>query len=363
MGASAESVQSSEMLLPQALQILAIHNVIISGQDPTPTPTPTPGPDCHWPDADPVCDAQPVCPNCDKVVCEGDILPSDCPKGTFFEAKKLFGCCPACVAYLEYAQPCVGLINGMLNYNGTENLVGHKDDYPLSFVEHTVELPCSKVSIGDKVLPERVLLGGVTFHNSATVPITQATSCAPGLECRIISYEQPTTTTTSTTASTTTATTTTTKTPGREVFDGPTGSPIDGGVEDPFPICNVPASVPSDDGEGMDCVSRPCDCRRADYKLWEAAGDCTRHEWNPSCTDTGVFHQLQLRESRNSQYSPNYMWCSDPYGERLFGAARPRQGEQEGMSCSCSRKRWELEQEKAGEEEFRVSARDDVSLH
>ena len=32
------------------------------------------------------------------------------------------------------------------------------------------------------------------------------------------------------------------------------------------------------------------------------------------------------------------------------------------MSCSCSRKRWELEQEKAGEEEFRVSARDDVGF-
>merc|ERR1719180_787608 len=114
--------------------------------------------------------------------------------------------------------------NGMLNYNGTESLVGHKDDYPLNFVENTVELPCSKVSIGDNVLPERVLLGGVTFHNSATVPIIQATSCAPGLECRIISYEQPTTTTTITT-STTTATTTTATTPGREVFDGPIGSP------------------------------------------------------------------------------------------------------------------------------------------
>merc|ERR1719341_2056579 len=362
------------MLLPQVLQILAIHNVIVSGQDPTPTstpiPTPTPSPDCLWPHADPVCDPQPVCPDCNKVVCEGDIQPSDCPKGTFFEANKFFGCCPACVAYLLYAQPCVGQIqpNGMLNYNGTESGMGHEDDYPLNFVEGTVELPCSKVRIGEKVLPERVFLGGVTFHNSATVPIIQATSCAPGLECRIVSYEQPTTTTV-TTASTTTATTTTTtaQTPGREVFDGPTGSPINGGVEDPFPICNVPAPATFDDtsaiGEWMDCVNRPCDCRRADYKLWDAADDCTRHEWNPSCTDTGVFHQLQLRESRNSLYSPNYMWCADPNGERLFGAAKPRQGEQEGMSCSCSRKRWELEQEKAGDEEFHVSARDDVSLH
>ena len=33
----------------------------------------------------------------------------------------------------------------MLNYNGTESGVGHEDDYPLNFVEGTVELPCSKV--------------------------------------------------------------------------------------------------------------------------------------------------------------------------------------------------------------------------
>merc|ERR1712130_102882 len=369
-------VQSSEMLLPQVLQILAIHNVIISGQE-------DPSPDCHWPNADPEkCDAQPVCPDCEKVVCEGDIQPGDCPKGTFFEAKKLFGCCPACVAYLEYAEPCVGLTtNGMLNYKGTESGVGHEDDYPLNFVEETDELPCSKVKITDKVLPEplqlteRVLRGGVTFYNSATVPIIQATRCAPGLECRIASYVQPTTT--PTTATTITTTTTTKPTPGREVFDGsigspmdgfngPIGSPINGGVEDPYPICNVPAPEETSEslalGEWMDCVNRPCDCRRVDYKLWEAAGDCTRHEWKPTCTETGVFQKLQLRESRNSQYSPNYMWCSNPNGERLFGAARPRQGEEEGMTCSCSRKRWELEQEKAGED-FHLPARDDVSLH
>ena len=33
-----------------------------------------------------------------------------------------------------------------------------------------------------------------------------------------------------------------------------------------------------------------------------------------------------------------------------------------GMTCTCSRKRWELEQEKAAEEEFHVAARDDVSF-
>ena len=29
------------------------------------------------------------------------------------QENKLFGCCPACVAYLEYAQPCVGVKNGV----------------------------------------------------------------------------------------------------------------------------------------------------------------------------------------------------------------------------------------------------------
>ena len=32
-----------------------------------------------------------------------------CEKYEKKQANKLFGCCPACVAYLEYAQPCVGL--------------------------------------------------------------------------------------------------------------------------------------------------------------------------------------------------------------------------------------------------------------
>ena len=88
-------------------------------------------------------------------------------------------------------------------------------------------------------------------------------------------------------------------------FNGPIGSPINGGVEDPYPICNVPAPgkfrsnwnfhiciiyiyvggkliivlLFVDDnpvseetseslalGEWMDCVNRPCDCRRVDYK-------------------------------------------------------------------------------------------------
>ena len=124
------------------------------------------------------------------------------------------------------------------------------------------------------------------------------------------------------------------------------------------------------------------------YHTWTVTFN---YDWYPQ-----VFHQLQLRESRNSQYSPNYMWaslyygstmlpgiydwnrhflepqrkdvnsakvvcwsqcccccfccyccccccreavkdfvhrwCADPNGERLFGAARPRQGEQEGKN-------------------------------
>ena len=107
------------------------------------------------------------------------------------QANKLFGCCPACVAYLEYAQPCVGLnqengvsffhpaqCNGvsllvselvswkkwsstlfqMLNYKGTESGAGHEDDYPLNFVEDTVELPCSsKVVTSDKIMRKKTI--------------------------------------------------------------------------------------------------------------------------------------------------------------------------------------------------------------
>ena len=96
------------------------------------------------------------------------------------QANKLLGCCPACVEYLEYAEPCVGInSNGvsfhpahfptwvswkrssstlfqMLDYKGTESGGGHDDDYPLNFVEDTVELPCSsKVATSDNILREK----------------------------------------------------------------------------------------------------------------------------------------------------------------------------------------------------------------
>jgi len=342
------------------LQILALYNGLSFGQDQ----------DCLWPhDTGQSCEAQPVCPDCEAVVCKKDIQPDDCPRGTFYEADKLFGCCPACVQYLSYAEPCVGVVDQVLNYKGDVSKSNHQDDFPLKFVEETEELPCSK-DLGPNSLSERVFLDGVYFDHTANVSIVRAATCAPGLECRAIKYEQPTTTTTASTSTTTPTTTSTlpTTSQSRDSFDGPIYSPIgDHLTEDPYPICNVPAPVAPDDKEGMDCVNRPCDCRKMDYKLWTSAEDCTRHEWNPECTNNGVFHPVQLRESRNIQYSPNFMWCSAPNGDRLFGAARERQGKENGMRCGCSRKRWELEQEKTmekvGEEDFRVPARDDVSLH
>ena len=48
------------------------------------------------------------------------------------------------------------VLNGLfqkLNYKGTESGAGHEDDFPLNFVEETVELPCgSKVDTSDKIM-------------------------------------------------------------------------------------------------------------------------------------------------------------------------------------------------------------------
>ena len=159
-------------------------------------------------------------------------------------------------------------------------------------------------------LPERVI--SVTLLDSG-VPLVQSFRCAPGLECRKVTYTNPTTTTTAPTT-TTTPTTTTLFSP---QYSGIT-SPVDGNFEDPYPICNVPAptsttfaptsttATPSVTPPEMDCANMPCTCRVMDYKLWFRAEDCTRHKWKPTCTATGMFAPMQLRESRNIYLSQNY---------------------------------------------------------
>ena len=153
-------------------------------------------------------------------------------------------------------------------------------------------------------LPERVI--SVALLDSG-VPLVQSFRCAPGLECRKVTYTDPT-------VPISTTTTTTTQTPFSRQYSGFT-SPVDGNFEDPYPICNVPAPIvapisapatPSVTPPEMDCANQPCTCRVMDYKLWFDAEDCTRHKWKPTCTATGMFAPMQLRESRNIYLSQNY---------------------------------------------------------
>ena len=39
-----------------------------------------------------------------------ELAEHDCPPGHHLQEKVMFGCCPACVKYLDYAQPCPGLL-------------------------------------------------------------------------------------------------------------------------------------------------------------------------------------------------------------------------------------------------------------
>ena len=49
-----------------------------------------------------------VCPLCQEVDCVEELAEHDCPPGHLLQEKVMFGCCPACVKYLDYAQPCPG---------------------------------------------------------------------------------------------------------------------------------------------------------------------------------------------------------------------------------------------------------------
>ena len=61
-----------------------------------------------------------------------------------------------------------------------------------------------------------------------------------------------------------------------------------------------------------------------------------------------MFSAVQIK-SNSVQDHAHYRWCSAPSGERLPGREKDRGvgvvGETD-MTCACSQKRWELEQEK-----------------
>ena len=60
-----------------------------------------------WP---PLSQGAQVCPLCQEVDCVEELAEHDCPPGHHLQEKVMFGCCPACVKYLDYAQPCPGLL-------------------------------------------------------------------------------------------------------------------------------------------------------------------------------------------------------------------------------------------------------------
>ena len=55
------------------------------------------------------CRTELQCPSCEQVLCVEELAQSDCPQGLHLQENVMFGCCPACVEYLEYGQPCPGV--------------------------------------------------------------------------------------------------------------------------------------------------------------------------------------------------------------------------------------------------------------
>ena len=52
------------------------------------------------------CTGHENCPDCETVQCYPAFDKSDCPDGYMFRPNVIFGCCPACVKYLELGDSC-----------------------------------------------------------------------------------------------------------------------------------------------------------------------------------------------------------------------------------------------------------------
>ena len=61
-----------------------------------------------------------------------------------------------------------------------------------------------------------------------------------------------------------------------------------------------------------------------------------------------MYSAVQIKSNSVQDHAP-YRWCSAPSGQRLPGREKDRTTGVVGvtdMTCACSQKRWELEQEK-----------------
>ena len=75
-----------------------------------------------------------------------------------------------------------------------------------------------------------------------------------------------------------------------------------------------------------------------------------------------MYSPVQHKHSNIQDHAP-YRWCSDPTGERIYGREKD-EGQDSEMTCSCSHKRWELEQTKEiSDDGDVVEGRIDVTLH
>ena len=72
-----------------------------------------------------------------------------------------------------------------------------------------------------------------------------------------------------------------------------------------------------------------------------------------------MYSAVQIKSNSVQDHAP-YRWCSAPSGQRLPGREKDRTTGVVGvtdMTCACSQKRWELEQEKVRNIEEKSSQR------
>jgi len=305
-----------------------------------------------------------LCPDCSKVKCGLELVEDDCPPGTVLTPNMLFGCCPACVKYLDFGEPCPGIFSKgnyqnpfyiswgqYVSTNGANYVQVWNPDYypdyeeyefeyydykwlyyPNEFISATERLPCSSISLYEEargkttVLPERIFSSYWATSNSninKTVPVIDSARCSPNLRCFLTQQEMD-----------------------EEQYE--------------HTQCLGPLENIQNNFEPESFKELPCTYRKADYSAFLRRADCSVRYWQPECQDLlGVFGPVQQK----SADSP--AWCSSPSGSVLFGKEKATRDEPE-INCKCSRKRWDLEQTKSFEvdgHDVNVESRADVSLH
>lgn len=107
-----------------------------------------------WPD---FCDSQgQACPSCQQVDCFPTLLPQDCPEDTLYLPDVVYGCCPACVKYLDYHDICA------MEY--------------VDLLTETEKLPCTTADIR--------AFKSQTSSPSSDWPVIQVFQCGPGYVCQ-----------------------------------------------------------------------------------------------------------------------------------------------------------------------------------